>query len=1068
MKSTSPIISAVVFGLSVFLLLMFGLGSKPSIDEVLAVSIAPSAEIPEQPEPVPHEPLPTMRPKLKGLNLECPKPVTASYRRTASAALSGLIVDEEGVTLAGADLVWVSLEEDSLGLRTSTQTELEGRFSFESAPSQLRDGWSAIWILHPSHYAEVIVLGPGEEPSAAFGGTQRLKAAPLFSAQVVDEVGQPVAGAEVVQVLSLGVMPPTGRITAAREEIRHKARQSFTYTTLTDTSGEALLAPIQRESLLTASLGDARSSPKKCLSEGKIELPLMATFEALGSVRGSFSPDMSVRCEGVAFGETTLLGEFPVGESGDWGPVTLPLMEVEEYVFSLHGEVAASQVRKPREEVMDRLLINFNAVSGVPVSLFVFGPNEEPLKGATTTVHWKQEGSWQSVGSSTDGDGLAQARGVPVGNVFARVHHSGHVSRMIGPFEVSPEMSPVKVHLEQAGQISGRCVRDGEPVESFQLLYWSGDPSQVAREEVTGSEDGTFFIKEAPLGEVTLVGLDALVANGSPQPVVVLPGEVTDVTIELPEPRSAIGEVIDAVTGDPIASARVQVMSAYDGRGLAEFGAEESSDAYGKFMVQGLSDSVGALRVRAEDYIEDFVVTRGGAAGEGELDLGLIALQPSRELVVQLDGPEGTVYGGFRVGLVGYEHLGVKDADHLGVVSFDDIPNGVIELNIYHPDQTITAFAGSLRPDDDGRILVPVSSGHRLHVQVLPQPGGELPDDLFVGVGGRGDNGSEVVQWLRDEGMGSFALENAQPGPKVIRAVALSGEVYAMRRFDLPAESETEIQLELGEEDDLIVRVIDSEDLPVSNAMVSIYLPRTDPCFFVRNLVTGSSGEVRVQGFGFSHAQVTVSHETKGAGDVGYVEIESLGGEPLVVRLEAAARLRVLVHDEGEPVVAATAALCATEPLLNGASFGERTTGQDGNATWESLMPGEYELFVYGVGLWPTHHRLRADANGGRQVLEVRRTGQLTFLLFDGRGHAVVGAEMELTCAELGASLSGWITEGKLSGASTITDSNGRLTLPPLPHGSWIWSAIAPDGRGSSGMIDLPAGELIEVSGLVQ
>ncbi len=75
---------------------------------------------------------------------------------------------------------------------------------------------------------------------------------------------------------------------------------------------------------------------------------------------------------------------------------------------------------------------------------------------------------------------------------------------------------------------------------------------------------------------------------------------------------------------------------------------------------------------------------------------------------------------------------------------------------------------------------------------------------------------------------------------------------------------------------------------------------------------------------------------------------------------------------------------------------------------------------------------------------------------------------MELTCAELGASLSGWITEGKLSGASTITDSNGRLTLPPLPHGSWIWSAIAPDGRGSSGMIDLPAGELIEVSGLVQ
>jgi hypothetical protein len=302
----------------------------------------------------------------------------------------------------------------------------------------------------------------------------------------------------------------------------------------------------------------------------------------------------------------------------------------------------------------------------------------------------------------------------------------------------------------------------------------------------------------------------------------------------------------------------------------------------------------------------------------------------------------------------------------------------------------------------------------------------------------------------------------------VIRAVALSGEVYAMRRFDLPSARETEVQLELGEEDDFLIRVIDAEDLPVSNATVSVYLPRTDPCFFVRNLVTGSSGEVRVQGFGFPHAQVTVSHETKGSGDVGFVEIDSLGGEPLVVRLEAEARLRVLVHDEGEPVVAATAALCATEPILNGASFGERTTGQDGNATWESLMPGEYELFVHGVGLWPTHHRLEASGNGSRQVLEVRRTGQLTFLLFDARGHSIAGAEIELTCAELGASLSGWIAEGLLSGASTATDGGGRLTLPPLPHGNWTWSATAPDGRSGAGVIDLPAGEFVEVIGLVQ
>jgi len=1064
MKSSSPIISAVVFGLSVFMLLMFGLGPSGSLEEVVSAFGPPNEAPVVKPGLELDESLPTAVPGFQGLDLEPPKLGTASYRTSAGAALSGLIVDEAGVTVAGADLVWMSLGDDTSCLRTTTQAE--GRFSFEFAPHELTSSWSAVWILHPSHYAEVILLDPEEDAASAFGGVRRLEPAQAFSAIAVDESGDPVEGAQVTQVLSLGVTPPADRVKKNKDVLLFRALKNFTHATVSDSSGEALLVPVRRDSLLTASMGGARSSPRKSSSEGQVELTLWATFEALGTVRGSFGPETQVRIEGVAFGEVTRLGEFTVGESGDWGPIGLPLLDVEEYVFSLRGDVAASQVRKPREDVTSRLIINFDGVSGVTVPLLVLGLGERPLEGATTTVHWKQDGSWQSIGSTSDEDGVARARGVPAGSAFARFHHPGHVSQMIGPFEVSMEMEPMEVVLELAGQISGRCTREGEPVESFQVLYWSEDPSQVARKEVKGSEDGGFLIEEAPLGEVTLIGLDALVANGSPQVVIVNSGQVADVSIELPRPLSASGKIVDAVTGDPIGGALVQVMSAYDGRGLAEFGAEVTTEAGGQFVVDGLSTGAGALRVRAKDYIEEFFVTRA-SVGEA-LDLGLIALQPSRELLVQLDGPEGTSYSNFRVGLVGFERLGLLEASHLGVVRFQDIPNGVVQLNIYHPDDSITAFADSLRPEDDGRLLVPVSSGHRLYVQVLPSPGDELPEDLFVGVGGARDDGSEVVHWLRDEGRGRFLLEHAQSGPTVIRAVARSGEIYVIRRFDLPMAQETEVQLEFGEEDDFIICILDSEDIPVSNAMVSIYLPRSDPCFFVRNLVTGSSGEARVQGFGFPHAQVTVSHETKGSGDVGFVDIGALGGEPLYVRLEAEARLRVVVHDGGDPVVAATASLCAVEPLLNGAGFGERTTGQDGSATWEALMPGEYELFVHGVGLWPTRRRIEAAKNGGRYQLEVRRTGQLTLLLFGGRGGAIAGAEVELTCAEPGSSLSGWVAEGLLPGVSTLTDGGGRLTLPSLPHGIWTWSATAPDGRSGAGVIDLPPGEQLEVVALLQ
>jgi len=1064
MKSSSPIITAVVCGIAVFLIILFGVGSRGPSDRTEPELVPQRETLAAAPSLDLEESRSLEKPRIKRLALDPPKPVPAAYRTNTGAVFSGLVVDEANTNVAGAELLWMSLEKDVEEIRTSTKTD--GRFRFEFAPHELTRTWSAVWILHPAHYAEVMVLGPGEDPTSAFGGTRRLEQAPVFCAFALDASGEHVAGAQVEQSLVLGATPPAAWIAKDGDSKREQALRRFQYTTRTDAGGKARLMPVRRASTLVASLDGASSAPWTGPSKGAVDLTLHKTFEVLGNVRGSFGPETRVRCESVTFGEVKKLGEFLVGKSGEWGPGFLPLLDVDEYVFTLRGDAAASQVRVPREEVTSPMTIDLDCVRGVAVALLVLGPDEAALEGATTTVHWKQERSWQSVGATSGEDGIARAWGVPEGNSYARIHRAGHVSQMIGPFEVVEDMDPIEVRLELAGQIAGRCLRDGEPVKSFQILYWSEDPSQVAREKVTGSEDGSFLIEEAPLGDVTLIGLDSEVANGSPHAVVVLPGKTAEVTIELPRPLLARGQVVDAVTGESIASARLQVMSAYDGRGLAEFGAEVISDASGGFALEGLSSGAGALRVRAEEYIEEFVITHGGAGQE--IELGLVALQPSRKLVVQLDGPEGTIYGGYRVGIVGHEHLGVQEASHLGVVQFQDIPNGVIQLNIYHPDDSITAFTDSLRPGDDGRVVVPVASGQRLLVEVLPRPGRELPTDLFVGVGGMRDDGSEVVQWLRNEGMGQFLLESAQPGPTVVRAVALSGEVYAMRRFDLLAGRDTEIQLELGDEDDFVIRVLDSEDLPVSNAMVSIYLPRTDPCFFVRNLVTGSSGVVRVQGFGFSHAQVTVSHETKGSGDVGYVDVEALNGEALVVRLEAPADLRILVRDGGDPIAAATAVLCAVEPLVNGSGFGERTTAQDGSATWESLIPGEYELFVHGVGLWPARKRIEADANGHRQVFEVRRTGQLSILLFSARGHSIAGAEIELHCAELNASLAGWIAAGLLPGATTFTDFDGRLTPPPLPHGTWTWSAIAPDGRTGSGVVVLPPGELVEVVGLVQ
>jgi len=1060
MRSSSPVISVVVFCVVIALLAVFRSGDSRGVADVSFVAAADVGGV------VVAEALGLKSGRLERhpgdvvIELEVP----SDRQSIAAPALAGFIVDRQGATVAGAEILWMSLDGHADSVRASTG--LHGRFEFPLIPAEQKSTWSALWVLHEAHFVELYVLEPGVDVSTALGAVLELEEAEGFMALTANAAGEPLSGVSVEQRFEVLNSRSFSDSMTDRESAEERARALFRYTTKSDSGGAALLLPLRASSLLSASVGLAQSVSWVGPSEGEVVLELHESLEILGQVHGAGALDAWVRCDGVSFFGVKQIGEFPVREGGAWGPVSIPRLDVDEFVFTLHGDAAASQVRIPREELRDKMVIEMECVRGTSLELIVTGSDDEPLSSARATAHWKQDGGWQAVGGSADEDGLCHLRGVPAGAVFVRVRADAHVAQMIGPLELSEELSPVEVRLLSAGRISGRCLREGEAVEDFQLLYWSEDPSQVASEKIVASEDGSFLIEDAPIGEVTIIGADEEVANGAPQRVLVKAGETSEVTIELPQASEVQGRVVDAVTGDFISNARLQVMSAFEGYGLAEFGSEVPSDTGGRFSLRGLPRTVGSLRVTAENYITEHVVTRGG--GALGFDLGLVALQPSRELIVQLHGLEGVGYEEYRVGLTRHEHLGVLDANHEGLVRFKDIPNGVIELNIYHPNDTVTAFAGSLHPEDDGRVLVPVSGGHRLYVQVSTSAPAGLPQDLFVGVGGMRGDGSELVHWLHDEGDGLFLSEAAEPGPVVVRAVNSEGEVYAIRRAEVPVTGDVELEIELDEEEDFTVKVVDAEDHPVSNALVRIYLPRDDPCFFVRELFTDSAGEARVHGFGFSHAQVTVTHETKGSGDVGLVNVDDLNGTPLLVRLDAPARLRILVHDEGEPIAAAAAVLRAREPLRNGDGFGRRTTDSGGSAVWDALMQTEYELYVHGVGLWPSRRVLSADPSGERQLVEVRRTAQLSVLIYDGRGSAISGVEVDLRLVETGESVSDWISEGLVSSSATFTDASGSLSLPPLPHGSWAWTAVTADGRQGAGVIDLAPGETREVVGLVQ
>ena len=103
-----------------------------------------------------------------------------------------------------------------------------------------------------------------------------------------------------------------------------------------------------------------------------------------------------------------------------------------------------------------------------------------------------------------------------------------------------------------------------------------------------------------------------------------------------------------------------------------------------------------------------------------------------------------------------------------------------------------------------------------------------------------------------------------------------------------------------------------------------------------------------------------------------------------------------------------------------------------------------------------------------RQLVEVRRTGRLSMLIYDGRSRPISGVEVDLRLTSTGESVADWIEEGLLPMSAALTDESGRLFLPPAPHGSWAWTAVTVDGRMGTGLIDLSPGETREVVGFVQ
>ncbi len=302
----------------------------------------------------------------------------------------------------------------------------------------------------------------------------------------------------------------------------------------------------------------------------------------------------------------------------------------------------------------------------------------EPVAGAEVRP---ELGSMASGHVTTGPDGLAHLTHLPVGEEIRIVATAkGHLR---ADQRVQLAMAgPLELRLQRAFVVTGRFAgADGAPLADVSVKMARGRSFDTTPID----PDGRFDLPLRPAQEYTLTfsspqssSLEIAVPAGSP-------GEERDLgELRAPAAGEVAGRLVDAVTGDPIAGARIWCprpsamgpLVAWMNRDLLD----TSSAPDGTFRLQGLPSGLATLRIEASGFAH---ARRGvEVPGQGAADLGDVPLSRGTTVNVKA-GPRGdqavAIVDPGGEGLV-FDRLMALVVDGIGRV--EQVPAGAAKVSV--------------------------------------------------------------------------------------------------------------------------------------------------------------------------------------------------------------------------------------------------------------------------------------------------------------------------------------------------------------------------------------------------
>ncbi|MCD6361270.1 MAG: carboxypeptidase regulatory-like domain-containing protein, partial [Armatimonadetes bacterium] len=528
-----------------------------------------------------------------------------------TAVIRGFVADERGNAFAGARIIVIS-----------------GRWGypidpFEPAADVLTDGNGEFEVEVPAGRYFCIATRGMLTSDASKGGTPTRRLPPGkaveielalrpgggVSGTVVTQEGRPVPGARIALPNGLSATSDTqGRFTI--EGIG---------------SGPQELAVIAK--------GMASKTQTANVETGRMT-EMTVTLARGWSLRGTITNEQGESVEGATVRlrpsrAMTYYGYGPYGpydmmwymrpiSSDEQGRFELTGLSYTESPGTLaieHPDYARHTIRDlaPPPEGTDALTLDVTLDKGLAIAGKVIGPDGGPVVAAK--VIFRGGSSWARTTTDANGRFMLDKiiSGAP-GHVVVQAESLAPQARAATPGrdEAMPWLDFV---MEPGHTARGRVIDwEGKPIAGARVTPMAvlpGGPGGISVSQTTGTDrDGAFLLASLPADGVTVdVSFNGrTVANN-------VPLKIDDVTTIVLQPPGVIrGRVVDADTGEPVTSFRVQVDYTRMGRAEGEVGPLEIPEGWygsgreihspaGEFEIGDLTRNAGyALTVSAEGY----------------------------------------------------------------------------------------------------------------------------------------------------------------------------------------------------------------------------------------------------------------------------------------------------------------------------------------------------------------------------------------------------------------------------------------------------------------------------------